>query len=343
MKKIVIEKPGSHEVLEIKSFDLPLPKEDEILIEVKASGVNFADCMIRMGLYSSAKEFIGYPITPGFEVSGIVKACGSAVTKFKPGDHVTALSFFGGYASHVILKEDQVFRNLEILSFEQAASLPVVFLTAYYALFELGNPRRGQKILVHSAAGGVGGSIVQLAKRFGLNVTAVVGAPHKVQAALNAGADVVIDKSVEPLWERAKAVSKDGFSLVFDANGVETLKESYQHLAPSGRLIIYGFHTMFKKGASKPNWFKLFFDYIRTPRFNPLRMTNENRSVMAFNLSYLFSKKELLRGFLDEIYQGFQKGELKCPPVVPFPVERVGEAQKLLESGNSIGKIVLTF
>ena len=129
MKRIVIEKPGSYDTLKVREFPMPKVGKGEILIEVKACGINFADCVTRMGLYQSAKVYVGWPITPGFEVSGVVKELGEEVTQFTIGQKVIAATRFGGYTSHLVISEKQVFPLPENLSFEQGAAFPTVFLT----------------------------------------------------------------------------------------------------------------------------------------------------------------------------------------------------------------------
>lgn len=132
----------------------------------------------------------------------------------------------------------QLLRRPEALTAEQAAGFPAVALTAWWALFELAHPRRGSNVLVHSAAGGVGSMLVQLAKVAGCRVVGVVGAPHKVEPVRQLGADAVIDKSREPLWATAEKLAPQGFDVVLDANGVSTLGGSYRHLAPAGKLVV---------------------------------------------------------------------------------------------------------
>lgn len=341
MKKIVIEKAGSFDQLKIKEYPVPKPLKGEILIETRAIGVNFADCCVRMGVYSSAKEFIGWPITPGFEVSGVVKAVGVGVTRFEPGQNVIAVTFFGGYSTHVVVREELVFVLPAFLTFEQGAAIPAIFLTAYYALFELVLPREGDVMLVHSAAGGVGSTLVQLGKLTGCRVIGVVGAPHKIEAVKQFGADVVIDKSQSNLWQEASRHAPDGYDVILDANGIETLSESYKHLTAGGKLVVYGFHTMFSKGRGTPNWFKIFWDYVRTPRFNPLKMTNDNHSVLAFNLSYLFNKLVFLNEAMDKILQAIEAKKLSPPLITTYPLEKASEAHRRLESGQTVGKLVL--
>ncbi|MCP4662297.1 MAG: zinc-binding dehydrogenase, partial [bacterium] len=214
--------------------------------------------------------------------------------------------------------------------------------TAYYALFLLAHPRGGESMLVHSAAGGVGGALVQLGKVAGCRVVGVVGAGHKVEVAEGFGAERVIDKSRDALWPEAHRHAPAGYQLIFDANGVATLSQSYRHLASPGKLVIYGFHSMLPKGRDRPSWPKLFVDWLRTPRFNPLRMSNRNRSVLAFNLSYLFGRGELLADAVPRLLDWLEEGKISPPPVRSYPFEEVAAAHRALESGQTVGKVVLT-
>ena len=342
MKRVVVSSPGGHDRLRIEEAPQPSLKPSEVLIEARAIGVNFADVVVRMGLYESAKEYVGWPITPGFECAGVVSAVGSDVSDFKVGTEVIGLSRFGAYATHVVADGGFVIEKPRELGFEQGAAFFVAHLTAWYALRELGNVRPGHRVLVHSAAGGVGSALVRVAKILGAFVVGVVGAPHKVSAVKESGADAVIDKSAESLWSAAERHSPKGYNVVLDANGVETLRGSYDHLAPTGRLVVYGAHTMLKRGAQRPNWPMLAVQFLRTPRFNPLALTNENKSVMAFNLSYLFEERELFVHAAEELLGWVRDGRLAPPLVQAFPFEDVARAHASLESGASVGRVVLT-
>jgi NADPH:quinone reductase-like Zn-dependent oxidoreductase len=330
MRRVSIRKPGGYDRLEIEEAPDPRPGEGEVLVEVAAAGVNFADCIIRMGYYESAKELVGWPITPGFEIAG-----------HADGEPVVALTRFGGYASHVAVPRAQVFPLPSGWELPQAAGFPTVFLTAYYALFEQAHVRAGETVLVHSAAGGVGGALVQLAKIAGAEVVAVVGAAHKVETARGLGADHVIDKSTENLWRAAKARAPAGYDVILDANGLSTLRQSYEHVAPMGRLVVYGFHSMFPRKGGRPNVLSLLWGYLRTPRFNPFKMSEQNRSVLAFNLSYLFEKQELLADAMRRLLGWVDEGKIRPPHVTPYPLEKVADAHRDLESGNTVGKLVL--
>lgn len=341
LRKIVIHKAGGHERLQLEEAPVPQPSRGQVLIEVAATGVNYADVVVRMGLYSSAREYVGWPITPGFEVAGRVAEVGPGVNDLSVGDEVFAVTRFGGYSSHVALDRTYVFAKPQGLSFEQAAAMPAVFMTAWFALFELAHPRPGSKVLVHSAAGGVGGSLVQLLKIAGCEVVAVVGASHKIETARRHGADHVIDKSAADLWAQARRLAPAGYDVILDANGVSTLGASYDHLRRAGKLVIYGFHSMLPRQGGRPSWLKLAADYLRTPRYNPLDLTTASKSILAFNLSYLFDRTELLHEALGQLAGWLAEGRISPPPLTTYPLAQVRRAHAELESGRTVGKLVL--
>jgi NADPH:quinone reductase-like Zn-dependent oxidoreductase len=266
---------------------------------------------------------------------------GAGVSNLAPGAKVMGATRFGAYATHVVVPRDQLFRVPRGFDEAQSGGFLVAFLTAYYALFELAAVRAGMKVLVHSAAGGVGGALLQLAKIAGAKVVGVVGASDKVESAARLGADVVIDKSRQDLWGCAREAAPRGYDAIFDANGVATLAESFRHLGTPGRLVIYGFHTMMSPGRGKPNWPKLALDWLRTPRFDPLTMTNENKSVMGFNLSYMFEKKGMFLEPMERLVGWVEEGKIVAPHVRTFPLDQVADAHRAIESGRTVGKLVL--
>lgn len=343
MKRIVIHAPGGFGALQIEEAPDPALAPGGALVDVKAVGVNFADCIARMGLYASAKALKGYPLTPGFEVAGVVRAVGAGVTDLAPGDAVIGVTVFDAYQSVVALPRAQLFRLPAGWSFADGAGFPTAFLTAWYALHELGAVRAGQSVLVHSAAGGVGQALCQLGRRAGATVIGVVGATDKVAAARAAGATHVIDKSGTALWPAVERLAPRGCDLVCDANGPATLAASYDHLAPGGRLVVYGFHSMFDKGGrGRPAWLKLALGWLATPRFSPLDMTTRNRSVLAFNLSFMGERLDVLGRAMDELLAAAAEGALAPLPSRTLPFERVADAHRALESGATTGKLVLS-
>jgi NADPH:quinone reductase-like Zn-dependent oxidoreductase len=341
VRAIVVHRPGGHDRLAIEASPDPRPGPGEVCVATEAIGVNYADCVVRMGLYESAKRYVGWPITPGFEVAGRIVAVGRDVRDASVGDEVMAVTRFGGYATHVVVPRTQVFARPPSLSMQEAAAFPTVHLTAWYALRELVRLRRGMRVLVHSAAGGVGSALVQIARIAGCEVVGVVGSSTKIDAVRALGADHVIDKSRGSLFRDAERISPSGYEIVLDANGVSTLRGSYEHLAPTGRLVIYGFHSMLPKTGGRPRWGKLALDWMRTPRFSPLAMCGENRSVLAFNLSYLFERADLLAEAMGELGAWLADGSLRKVRVTTFPFEKVAEAHAAIESGTTIGKLVL--
>lgn len=345
MRKVLIERPGGYDALRI--VDAPdddaalAPRAGEVLVDVEAIGVNYADAIIRMGLYASARELHGYPITPGFECAGRVVALGAGVDGIATGARVIVLTLFGAYASRLRVPVARVFPCPEALSMVQAAAIPTVFLTAWFMVHQQVHPRPGERWLVHSAAGGVGGALAQLGRLAGAEVVGVVGGAHKREAARAAGCAHVIDKSAESLWPVAERLAPGGYDAIYDANGVSTLGASYAHLAPMGKVVVYGFASMLPKTGGRPNWPKLAWDWLRTPRFNPLRMTQENRSVLACNLSFLSAQADRLAQGMHWLLQRFADGQLRAPPVATYALERVADAHRDLESGRTVGKLVL--
>lgn len=341
MHKIVIHRRGGYDRLLLERHDVPPLSPQDVHVRVHAAGVNYADCVVRMGLYSSAKEYVGWPITPGFEVAGVVARTGDDVHDLREGDPVMAVTRFGGYATDVVVPRRQVFAVPRGFSMAQAAAMPAVFLTAHHAAVELARPRMGAHVLVHSAAGGVGGALVQIARMLGCHVVGVVGGAHKVDHARALGAHAVIDASAGRLWAEAESHAPVGYDVVFDANGVDTLGQSLRHLAPMGRLVVYGFASMLPRADRKLRWWRLAWHWLRTPRISPFDLTTRNRSVMGFNLSYLFDHAKLLGESMAQLGRWFDEGMLVPPTVATFPLGAAAEAQRALETGNTVGKIVL--
>lgn len=341
MKRVIVRRPGSFERLELVDEPDPTPGPGEVLVETAAMGVNLADCVVRMGLYPSATEYVGWPITPGFEFSGIVKQNGPGATRFAPGTRVFGVIRFGAYSTHVVAPEDQLVAVPANLTMEQAGAAFVPALTAWFALSLQGGARAGQRVLIHSAAGGVGSTAVQMAVALGCQVVGVVGSSKKVPFVESLGASAVIDRSRGNFARQAAALAPEGYDIVLDANGYQTLRDSYALLGPMGRLVIYGAHTMLSRGSGRRNWLRLAVTYLRTPRFDPLALTNDNKSVMAFNLSYLFERKDALLPAVPQLVAWLAEGSILFPQVSSFPLSDVREAHRALQSGATVGRLVL--
>ena len=342
MEKIVIHKPGDYRQLKLEAHPDPVPGVDQVVVRTRAVGVNYADCCVRWGVYKSAKEYVGWPITPGFEFAGDVAAVGPGVTDFKVGDKVFGVTRFDAYATHVRVPRHQLFHKPDQLSYEQAAGFPAVYLTAYHALYQNLRLRPGMNVLVHSAAGGVGTALLQLSRIAGCKTVGVVGSAHKIDVAKGFGADHVIDKSSEDLWKKAKEYAPGGYDVILDANGPETLKHGYEQLAPSGKLISYGFHTVLPKKGGRINYLKAAWGVVRMPRFSPFDMCDRNKGVIAFNVSFLFDRKEYLTEGMTALLQWLKEGKILPPKVTLYPFSEVGKAHEAIESGKTTGKLILT-
>merc|ERR1712187_357746 len=171
-----------------------------------------------------------------------------------------------------------------------------------------------------------------------------VGSGHKVKTCQDLGADHVIDKSRDDLWESASRIAPEGFTAIFDANGVATLKDSFEHLAMCGRLVVYGFHSNLptSTGALNPlNWLRMAFGMARMPHFDSMRMVLENKAILGFNLSFLADERGLIDQYLGQLATWLQQGKLKLNKVTVFDMTDVGKAHSLIQSGTSVGKIVL--
>mmetsp|Transcript_30536 Transcript_30536/g.97433 ORF Transcript_30536/g.97433 Transcript_30536/m.97433 type:complete len:440 (-) Transcript_30536:296-1615(-) len=322
------------------------------LVRVSAFSVNYADVTIRWGLYESALEYIGWPIVPGFDFSGIVEAAQGG--DFSGGSEVFGFTMFGAYSSRVLVPKRQLLHKPKNISMTQAAALPAVAGTALHAL-ALANlwPKppvtRVKAVLVHSAAGGVGSTIVQMCKIMGCApIVAVVGSSHKVQACLALGATHVIDKSKHKgaaWWAEAETAASEGYIAVFDANGVSTLQASYDHLSLCGRLVTYGFHSNLPQGTHMLNplaWLGMAAKMASMPKFDPMEMVLSSKAVLGFNLSFFAQEKELIAEYMQCIFDWVSKGKLIPPKVTVYAMEEIASAHELIQSGKSIGKVVLT-
>lgn len=357
-QRITIDQPGSYERLRLETVaELPAVPSGHVRVRVHAAGVNMADACIRMGLYSSQKLYAPFPMTPGFEFAGEIDRVAPDVVDALQRDRALAVgsecfgvTLFWAYAEFVVVPYRQLFRRVPSWSLPQLAGFPAVFLTALYAIRKCAHVERGARTLVHSAGGGVGLALCQLLRALDCVVVGVVGAPHKVAAAKLAGATHVIDKSAAgaALWAQIEQLVPNKFDAVFDANGVETLRASYEHVAPGGTLVVYGFHTMLPTtGGDVQLWsaplafLRLAWNWLRSPTIDPMTLTTANRSVSGFNLSFLFDQIALFETYMGEMVGMMERGEIKPLPVQTFELADVGSAHRAIESAQTIGKLVL--
>lgn len=329
-----------------------------IVLKIYSFSVNYADCCIRWGLYNSANKFVGWPIVPGFDISGVVEKVvpskedtANSQQVFQVGDRVYGATFFGAYSTRCLVPAQQLRKIPQGLSFSQAASIPAVSITALYSLYLGGAfPSNGcvpnnRSILIHSAAGGVGSMMVQMSKMLGMSpVVGVVGRTAKVEAVQALGCDVVVDKSQQPLWMAAKEASPEGYAVIADANGFSTLQSSMDHLAQTGRLVVFGFHSNLPMGQDMLNpfeWIKMIIKMVKMPRFDAMDLVVSNKSILGFNLSFFVKELGMLSLLYDQIGQWLADGELHCPRVTEMNMKDIAKAHQLLQSGKTVGKLVM--
>ncbi len=338
-RAIRIERLGPPEVLVERDIPLAEPGEGEVHLRVRAAGVNFADLLMRAGLYGTVPP---RPYSPGFEVAGEVVRAGPAVRVWRPGDRAVALIRHGGYARDIVVHERHLFRSPASLPPEQAAAIPVVFLTAWIALFEAANARPGETVLILNAGGGVGTAAVQLAKRRGCRVIGTAGSGVKRSFVTDTlGAAHCFDSRSR--WEAAvrAVVGEAGLDVALDPQGGAATAACRRLLGPLGRLVFYGLSEAMP--GFRRDWLRAAWAWFRTPRIHPLSLIEPNIGVFGIHLLHLRGKETVLREALDEVHRGVEAGELRPVLDRTFPLTRDGavEAHHYLHARKNVGKVVL--
>lgn len=310
-----------------------------IRIQVKAAGINFADLMMRMGMYPEAPK---PPFTPGYEVAGVAVEVGRDVRTIREGDRVVAGCRFGGYATEILLPEHQVRRTPMRLSDEEAAAIPVNFMTAWIALQEMARVRLGDRVLIQSAAGGVGLAAVQIAQQAGAHVVGLVGSLSKADVVRSFGA---VDVWTNERWESAGDEELGGFDIILDATGGKSLKRSFDRLGPGGRVINFGMGSLVH--GEKRSILSVAAGLAQTPLFTPFKLMFANKGVFGLNMLQLFEdlpkgESSLLGRSFDRVLAGFEEGRYQVKVGKTFPLAQAGEAHTYLQSRANIGKVVLT-
>jgi len=328
----LVTKAGSLHNLKLNHSEIPPLEKGKVLVAVKSVGLNYADIFAIMGLYSATPKG---SFTPGLEFSGEVLA--SDASNFQPGQKVMGVTRFGGYDSHIVADPEYLFPLPAGWSYEEGAAFPVQTFTAYYALHTLGSLKIGQTVLIHSAAGGVGLQANRIARKSNAFTIGVVGSESKVELLQLEGFDKVIVRGKKFHEDLLKALEGRPLHLVLEATGGKYFRESYKLLAPMGRLVAYG-SAQFTPTSHRPNHIDLLFRYLFRPRVDPLTMIKSNKSVMAFNLIWIYEQKELMHEMLTEI----MKFNLPAPRVGHrFDFSNVMDALLLFKSGKTTGKVVL--
>ena len=336
MRQIVTTTTGDIDVLKIQQKPDPTPRDDQVVIRVRAAGLNFADILSRQGLYPDSPP---KPCVMGYEVSGVVESIGKNVNSSFQGKSVAAMTRFGGQSELVAVKATQIFEKPDKLTFEQAAAIPVNYLTAYALLVVMGSLHAGESVLIHNAGGGVGLAALDIAKKIGA-VTYGTASPGKHKFLAERGLDHAIDYRKQDWLPVLKELTDGrGVDLVIDPIGGAHWKKSYAALRATGRLGMFGISTVSATGLSgKLNMLKAA---IQTPRFHPFALLNKNRGVFGLNLGHMWHEPEKVAVWMRDILGGVEEGWVTPYVDRTFLFEEAGEAHRYLEERKNIGKVVL--
>lgn len=327
-------KAGNISNLKITSETLADPAPGEVTVANKAVGLNFADIFAMFGLYSATPKGV---FIPGLEYAGIVEKVGAGVTTVKPGDRVMGVTRFGAYTTHLNIEQEYVIPIPSDWSFTEGAAYLVQVLTAYYGLTYLGRIEKGETVLIHSAAGGVGILANRIAKKYGAFTIGTVGNASKIDFCKKEGYDEVIVRSSNFAADLKKSLGDRDLNVVMECIGGKIFKAGFAQMAAQGRMVIYG-AAQYASPGKRPNYLKVIYQYLTRPMIDAQDLAEVNKMVTGFNLIYLYEKKELLHQLLGEI------GELNITkPHVghTFPFDQLVDAVKLFQTGKTIGKVVI--
>jgi NADPH2:quinone reductase len=324
MRAIQIDKPGGPEVLQPAERPRPEPRPHEILVKIAAAGVNRPDVLQRMGLYTVPPDASDLP---GLEIAGEVVACGSAVTRWKVGDKVCALTHGGGYAEFCVTPEVQALPVPKGLSMAEAASLPETFFTVWSNVFDRGRLAPGETLLVQGGTSGIGVTAIQMAVAMGNRVFATAGTDEKCAACVQLGAEQAFNYKTADFVAGVKAATGGkGVDVILDMAAGDFVPKELKALADDGRLV--------------------FIAFLRGPKteldVNELmrrRLTVTGSTLRPRPVEF---KGAIARNLREKIWPLIEAGKIKPVIYKTFPLAQATEAHKLMESSQHIGKIVLT-
>jgi NADPH:quinone reductase-like Zn-dependent oxidoreductase len=314
----------------------PVPAQGEVLIRVKASGLNFADILARQGLYPDGPA---KPCVMGYEVSGIIERVGEGVDPSIVGEPVIAMTRFGGQAELVSVPDAQVFEKPRQLSFEQGAALPVNYLTAWALIVAMGGLKADEAILIHNAGGGVGLAALDIARHIGARTFGTASA-GKHEFLRQRGLDHPIDyRDQDWLPALMKLTDGRGVELIIDPLGGNSWRKSYRALRRTGRMGVFGMSVASASGIKGK--LKALKAVISMPRYNPLGLMNRNKGVFGLNLGHMWGEGEKVAGWTREVMRGVHEGWIKPHVDRTFTFDEIADAHRYIEARKNIGKVVL--
>jgi NADPH:quinone reductase-like Zn-dependent oxidoreductase len=332
MRAVEIPRYGPPEVLRVIEREDPVAGRGQVVVDVAASGVNFADTMARVGLYADAPK---PPMVVGYEVAGTIASVGDGVAAARVGERVMAGTQFGGYASSVAVPAADAIPLADRLSFEQGAAIPVNYATAWAGLVRYGGMQAGEKVLIQAAAGGVGIAATQIAKRFGAEVWGTAS-PAKHDAILHNGVDHAVDYRKSGWWDGLPP-----FDLILDAIGGRQFRRSYKMLRAGGRLVAFGASSVSQ--GEKRNLLKAAPEALPMLRgFNLVEQMQASKAVIGLNMLTLWKDRGSLEPWTAPLAELIEDGTVQ--PVVSdaVPFDNAAEAHRIIGERRNVGKVVLT-
>ena len=335
-RSVFITRHGGPDVLELRPTSISDPKEEEVLVEIKYSGINFADIMSRMGLYTTRLK---PPYRLGMEIAGVVSKSGSEKNRSLVGRAVVGFCRSGGYSSHVNVPAEQLF-VIDDKWLNIAAAIPVNYLTAYFMMIHQGSLRKDETILIHGIGGGVGIAALQIANKIGAKIigTASAGKHSKIR---ELGIENLIDYQSEDFSERVMEITQGkGVDLVMDSLGGKELAKSYACLSEFGRVGAYGFSTAVT--GPKRSYLKILPKFLKMPSFSPRDMMMKNKGAFGFHLGMIRERKDLVAEYGNVLFDWLEDGTID--PVIDsvFKLEQASDAHQYIGDRKNFGKVFLT-
>ena len=322
MRAVICRAWGAVETLTVEDVAPPAPGRGQVLIDVKATGVNYADAIMVAGRYQTRPPL---PFSPGLETAGIVTACGEGVTRFKPGDRVMAILAYGGLAEMAVAPEAETFAIPDGMSFDEAGAFPIAYISSHVAIQWQGRLEPGETLLVLGAAGGVGLTAVEIGKAMGARVIAAASTPEKLAVARERGADEVVNYSTENLTDRVMALTGGkGADVCFDPVGGSLFDAALSSLGWGGRILLIGF-------------------VAGVPQIPANRLLVKHRAALGSSLRYFrWHAPDKLRRSVDQLTQWYGEGKLRPCITHRLPLEESREAIRLLTERKAHGKVIVT-
>jgi NADPH2:quinone reductase len=321
MRALICRAWGSVDDLKLEDVPAPAPGRGQLVIDVEATGVNYADSIMVAGKYQTRPPF---PFSPGLETAGVVARCGEGVTRFRPGDRVMAILAYGGFAEQALAEEAETFAIPGAMPFDEAGAFPIAYISSDVALRWQGRLEAGETLLVLGAAGGVGLTAVEIGKAMGARVIAAASTEDKLAVAREHGADATINYATEKLTERVMALTNDkGADVCFDPVGGELFDAALSSLGWGGRILLIGF-----VGG--------------VPNIPANRLLVKHRAALGSSLRYFrWHARDKLQRSVAVLLEWYATGKLKPLVTHRLPLERGAEAIRLLTERKAHGKVVV--